>query len=499
MGILSNFSSDWRKVLVAAALIIVLAAFLRFYHIGFSFSNNGIDEGIMIERTRLVSEGLGIYTDIPCDQAPLAFYLGAFTNGDVISLRELSALLSLVAIVACMEAARRIRGNAAMLLTGLLLAVDFALLRESRLYSIDGMSTYFLAGSLLLFVMYIQNSSKLLLASSGVLMGLSATAKLLGVLGLIGLGLFLLIEAWKIKDARKGRLLDIVLLGVFSAIPMIAFMIALGPSEMIDGMIFSQADREFDPYQKLSILAFFGLNIAYVIPLVYTRALWKLSRETRMLLCVSYVILLFMIFQPLNFFHHLPLMSPSLAVLAGVAFVLAIELEKGHIENIPDHERIKKRYPSSRVFLAVSMVGIIVSAGIAGLGLIAQHGTIQAYYGGIVQMHTEPGEWVISGDPLIAAWADRSVPPDVVNVAYLANPVVTLEDIQAAVEEYDVRVVVVCYMLNDMDGLMDWLESRGFSDLESTPGATIRGQHPDKSVLDFFQEGIGPVHVMIKE
>jgi len=506
LKLMSNFLADGRKVLVTAIIIVALAAALRLYNIQMSFSNNGIDEGIMIERTFLVSRGYGVFTDTPCDQAPLGFYLGAFTNGDVVSLRTLSAAMSLVAIVACMEASRRIRGGPAMLLTGLLLAVDFGLLRESRLFSIDGMSAYFLAGSLLLFVIYIQRSSRAALVASGLLVGLSATAKLFGVLGLVGMAVFLLIEGWKDGRVRKTRAVDIVLLGVMASIPMIAFMLALGPSEMIEGMVFSQSERSFDPFQKLAIPAFLGLNLAYVIPLVYTRAMWRIGRETRMLLCVSYVILAFMIFQPLVFFHHLVILSPSLSILAGTAISVTFELEKGHLENVGFDDVTRKRYPRYKTFLAVSMVGIVVSAGISACGLVLQQEerTVWGVYSGYVEELTEPGDWVISGDPLIPAIAHRGVPPDVVNVAYLAHPLVTLEDIQAAVEEYNVTVVVVCYMLNDIPGLTDWLASEGFNTYPPMPPIDPNDmiaflEIDDKSVLDFFQEGIGPVHLMVKD
>ena len=57
MGLLDDLTKDKKRVLVAALLIILLAAALRFYHIQWSFSNNGIDEGIMIERAVMVDKG----------------------------------------------------------------------------------------------------------------------------------------------------------------------------------------------------------------------------------------------------------------------------------------------------------------------------------------------------------------------------------------------------------------------------------------------------------
>src|SRR3990170_4601745 len=117
MKLLENLTTDRRKVLIAVVLILASAAFLRFYNINWSFSNNGVDEGIMLERARMVSQGYGLYTELPCDQAPLVILIGAAFDGDVVVLRALTATLSLLAIAACMLASKKQQGNVAMLVT----------------------------------------------------------------------------------------------------------------------------------------------------------------------------------------------------------------------------------------------------------------------------------------------------------------------------------------------------------------------------------------------
>ena len=107
MGALGRIVTDRKMLLGTVILILLLATFVRFYHIEWSFSNNGIDEGIMIERAKLVGEGYALYSELPCDQAPLVFYLGALFDGDVVSLRSLSAAISVLAIAAVISNEKR--------------------------------------------------------------------------------------------------------------------------------------------------------------------------------------------------------------------------------------------------------------------------------------------------------------------------------------------------------------------------------------------------------
>ncbi len=482
-----------RKVLTIALLILALAAALRFINIGWSFSNDGIDEGIMLERSYMVGLGHELYSDLPCDQAPLAFYMGALFDGDVLALRSMSAMFSLVAIAACMLAARSISGQRAMLATGLLLAVDFAFLRESRLFSLDALAGSMTAISIPFFVLYLRRGSRLMLFCSGLLVGLALVTKLFGGLALVGMLVFLIVDAWGRKE-RRARLLDIALLLVAASLPMLRLLIALGPSDMIQGMLLDQGHRAFDAEMKLSVLAYFGLLPVYALPLAYARTMWGMGREVRYLLSTSLVILAFMILQPLVFFHHMVLLSPFLAVLAGVLAVRVISLEKGLAGTRRPIISFGKVSTAGKAFSALFLASLLASAGLAAYGLGAQGEPIQQRLADMVEQRSDPGEFVITGDPLIAAIAERPTPPEVVNVAYRVDPELTLQDVEDAIDAYEVKVVVVCYKLSDMAGLQAALESRGF---HQAVGSFIAGD--DSAVLDLFQEGIGPISFYWRE
>lgn len=380
MRMLQSLGTDRRRALIAAALILVLASFLRLYHIGWSYSSNGVDEGIMLERSLMVSHGYQLYSDIPSDQAPLAFYVGALLDGDVMALRSFVAVLSILAIAVSMIAAKRLTGNNGMLITGLLLAVDFALLRESRLFSLDAISSSFLALSLLPFLVYVRSGSRAMLLASGLMIGLSSASKLLGVLGLLGMILFMILEMRSKSETKRRRTLDIILLVAISAIPVGLFMVALGPGDMIQGMVFDQGHRSFEIGLKLSILGYFAVNIAYLLPLVNVRNMWKERPEYRFLLALSFVILAFMVFQPLTFLHHLVLLSPPLAILAGAFISSAIEHKKKS-SSVSCRLIVRKKLTmSANQILALAVIGVLLSTGLGAYGLAVQGRPIQEHY-----------------------------------------------------------------------------------------------------------------------
>jgi 4-amino-4-deoxy-L-arabinose transferase-like glycosyltransferase len=493
MSLLASITETRRRTLVAALLILALAAAIRLYDIGWSFSNNGVDEGVMLQRALLISRDYDLYSDIPCDQAPLAFYFGALLKGDVVTLRALNAALSLGAIAACMYVARRIGGDVAMVATGLFLAVDFAFVREARLFSLDGMASYMLAFGLLAFYFYAKRGDRLAVFLAGLFVGLATAVKLLGGLGLLALILFFALEAVRDRSFKASKAADMGIMVAASAVPMALFLFALGPSEMLQGMLFDQTHREFEPLFKLSILVYLGLNLTYILPLAYARDLWAVGPEVRYLVAVTGVVLLFMVLQPLVFFHHMVILSPALAVLAGFVTSETVMFRKGHHKKSHLYYVLKKDVTLRRFATAVIMVDLAASTGLAFYGMAFQGEPSEIVYAQRLMDITDQDDWVITGDPLIATYADRQVPPEVVNVAYRRYPQLTLEDLQLAIERYNVSVVVVCFRLGDIEGFIPYLQDSDFAMV--VPWWV---GHGDDTVLDLFEGSIDPTYFYVK-
>ena len=493
MSLLASLTETRRRTIIAVLLVLALAAALRLYNIGWSYSNNGVDEGVMLQRALLISRDYDLYTDIPCDQAPLAFYFGALLKGDVVTLRALNAALSVAAIAACMFVARKIGGDVAMVATGVFLAVDFAFVRESRLFSLDGMAAYLLAFALLSFYYYAKRGDRLAVFVAGLFVGLSTAVKLLGGLGLIALVLFFVLEAVRERSFKASKAVDLGIMVGASAVPLAIFMVALGPSEMLQGMLFDQAHREFEPLFKLSILAYLGLNMTYILPIAYARELWGVGPEVRYLIVVTGVILAFMILNPLVFFHHMVLLSPALAILGGFVTAETVMFKKGHTHKSKLYHVLKKDVTLRRFATFVIMIDIAASMGLAFYGVAAQGEPSEIVYAEKLRGITGQDDWVISGDPLIATYADRQIPPEVVNVAYRRYPQLTLEDLEQAIEKYNVSVVVLCFRLKEIDGFIQYLRENNFTMV--VPWWIGTG---DDTVLDLFEGSIDPTYFYVK-
>lgn len=487
--------TEWtprRWAIIAAILILAVALGLRMVNIGWSFSNNGIDEGVMVERVLMVDEGFALYTELPCDQAPLAFLVGAVFGGDVVSLRSLTALVSVAAIACCMYASRRIGGASAMLATGVLLAVDFTLVRESRLFSLDAISASFLAFSVLAFIIHLDRRNLALVSLAGVLAGIACSVKLIGGLALAGMLLFIIVELARKRISRKDALADSTAIILSAAAPLVVLMAALGPSEMIQGMVFDQGHRDFDLFLKLSMLVFLGLCAAYVLPLVCGRRLWRAGPRERFLLSVTVAVLGFMLVQPLLFLHHMVYASPALAILAGVVIARAVEAKV--VDSCDSWSSVGPKWAClRRAALPALVASVVVSGGLSSYGLIAQDEPAQVMWGEVVEHLSAEGDYVICGDPMIAAYANRMMPPEVVNVAERQHPELTLERLCDAVSEYNVSVVLICYYLNEFDGFPAYLESEGYD--RYAPDVVMS---EGKAVLDLFQDGIDPVTVYVR-
>ncbi|MCU0860653.1 MAG: glycosyltransferase family 39 protein [Thermoplasmata archaeon] len=491
---------DRKNVMAAAALVLLLALTLRLVHIEWSYSNNGIDEGIMLQRALLVGDGYDLYTDIPLDQAPLAFLVGGLLDGDIVLLRTMTALLSVGAIGAMMLLSRRLAGDVAMLLTGALLAADFVLLRESRLFSLDALCASFGAFSLLAFHRYSERGSTAAIAVAGLLAGVATSVKLLGGLFLLGFVAYIVFRWYSSRKVGARGIVDLSVLLACAAAPIGALMLYLGPSEMIDGMVFGQGHRDFDPYLKLSVLAFFAIDFAYVLPLVRAREMWKGRPAVRYLFLVVAVLLAFMVLQPLVFLHHMVLLSFPLAVLTGICVSDMLAAEK--VQSYGTGISQKKAWLlKGRTASAVALAALLISTSLGVYGIAAQDEPYQMQVADILDDYVEPGNWVVAGDPIIASYAGMRVPPELVNVAYRQYPDLTLERIEESILAYNVSAVVVCYRLREYSDIYDFLDENGYVRVcgyDATQLPLIELAPPPEAALDLFQDGIGWATIYVR-
>jgi hypothetical protein len=187
------------------------------------------------------------------------------------------------------------------------------------------------------------------------------------------------------------------------------------------------------------------------------------------------------------------MLSPAMAILAGVFLADVLDHKKVQMNTSQSLYGVFRGIESRRMAAALFVVGLLVSGGLAVYGPLAQDEPAQLVYSKTLSKITNSNDWVICGDPLIAAYAGRSIPPEVVNVAYRVYPDVTSAELENAVLVHNVAVVVICYRLNDMPGLADFLLHNDYVLIDRDYVG-----HGADGALDLFEKGIGQVSFYVR-
>ena len=417
-----------KKLLILGCIALACILF-RLYHIEQPFSTNGIDEGIHLLQAKMTGDGYGLYKDLNGDQAPLAILTFSLFEGAVLPARLLSVLLFAVATVAAGGIAWRMKNRQAGVLTVLLLSLDFTLLRESRLASLDLFSAALLCIAALLFILYLERPRWECAAVGGLLLSLSCLSKLMAAPCILA---FTAAAAWyAVKHRRMDHFVAYAVAGV---LPIAAMLLLFSPDALLEGMLLRQMHRGSDWWTKASTLLFIGPGFVYLLAL----RRWNL-RDRRVAFMVLWLLslLVFILVQGRTFQHHFAYVAFPAAVLAGVV-----------LGDWPlDSRKMKAILGGFVAVNAVLMVSLVGTAPPDVSYEVADE----------VAAMTDGDAWVLSGNPLVNVLADRNTPPNLTNLAEYHYPPTTKSNITYWLERGDVEVVVLYYHLAEMDGVTRYL------------------------------------------
>lgn len=411
-------------------LLIVVALFFigfRVYNIENPFSTNGIDEGIHLLQAKMVDHGYNLYTDLKSDQAPVAILTFSLMHESVSAARMVSFTLFGLAAAASACIAYLIKGKQAGVYTLLILSLDFTLLRESRLASLDLFSAALLTLGVLCLLLYIQRDNWQLLIPGAILIALSCLAKMMAIPSAI------LISVWLIHILLKNRkytLLATYILG--GLIPVAVLLLLFSPEMLIDGIIIRQTHRLYDWETKASIFLFIGPSFVYLAAL----RRWD-YRDKQIILLVLWLLptFIFIMAQGLTFQHHFAYAAFPAAILASMAIV-----------SWPK----KKRRALLASFVAVNAA--------LGPALVISAPTDMAYQiADTIEDITLEGTVIISGNPLVTVLADRLAPPNMTNLAYYHYPPTTSSNITYWLANKEVAAVVLYWKLSEMEKVEQYL------------------------------------------
>jgi hypothetical protein len=479
LSLLDRFLHSRRSNLYLGLVLLLIASLPRFFYIGRDIHPNGVDEGVQIMAGRMLDAGYDFYTQINTVQAPLMLSIYGAIEGDPIIFRIFSTLASLVIMVFVMWVGKRVGGRHVMVAAGAFAAMDLMFLHESRLASLDMFCLLWIAVAVGFFIKYRQSGKKWALLLMGFSLGIGAMIKLFAVIaaGVMGIIMFFdwindtdaplldRVRTSKFLPGRKFhqvRFIHMVLLVLSFALVVLFIMARFGIVDVFEGMFLNQLNRPVSPFTRK--LRFFGVfvllnSIAFPFFFLGLKPLYK--KPEGIIIIITLAFFFYFMFQAATWIHHFVFLSPGLSLTAGVGVIRLGKMIERYRRKKEDVKFPVPAKTAGRTILYIQVVLMLLVAVIGGgFSLVVKERGQSAQYkaASLVEDLTEPEDFVISGDPMIAAIADRPQPPPVVNVARLKYPDVTNDMLNETTIIYGVEVVIITYHLAEMEGYVDFIE-----------------------------------------
>ncbi len=453
-----------RRSVVLALLVILISSVPRFLLLERDIFPNGVDEGVQIMAGRMWAEGYTLYDQINTVQPPIMLSVYGLMDGGPILFRYISAVSSLIILGLVMYLAYRIGGRVTMVIAGAFLSMDLLFLHESRLASLDMYCLLVISLGAAALIAYRRSGRWPYAIISGALLGLACMVKLYAVVaaGMVFLILLLDLISTRVRFNDRGidrflpeRVNDggkvghIIAYCIAGAAAASIVLLIFGPATVIEGILLNQMGRPVDPIRNklLYLSVFLGANLL-ALPFLVMGLSKTYRSEAGVVLIISLGFLLFMLFQAKTWPHHFLYLSPALALSAGMGGTLL-------------SRRVSKGALSSRRGAAIPAVILVTSVLVIGgfsYAVVARGHPVEYQVADMVRSLTDEGDYVLSGNPRIAVLAERPTPPSIVNVAIVQSPPLTDEILNETALEYDVKVIVLTYHLEEFDGFTSFVE-----------------------------------------
>ena len=416
-------------------LIVIFFLGLRVYKLNYLVDTNGVDEGIQLMEGRSLHYGYKLYSQINSNAAPFFIGLYGLGNGNPYLFRSLSVLFSLIILFIVFYIANKYSNSSGGIIAGLLLTGEWFFLKESRLCSLDLYCATFICIGILFLLQYLKKSDIRFLCLSGLSFGFGAMTKLFAVVpfGIVFLYLAIISHKEPIRKWKFGFIYFISFL-----IPVLLTMFFFGFFDSFNGFFLNQLHR---PRQALSYkLHMFNyyfqsnpmLIILAAVGIIYS---WK-YKSSRVITLWLLSLTFFFLFQATTWKHHLSLLSPPLAILAGIAGARLLNRKSGKYGRI-----------FNMLLLILILSSMAYNLFIMGKAIYYKKLPVVYTIAQNVKKYTLPKDFIVSGDPLITVLANRKQPPEANNVAQLQYPPLTSQKLVNICRKYKVKVIILTYAL----------------------------------------------------
>jgi len=430
----------WQTILTVALVLalVIIAIAMRLYNLNKLFDYDGYDEGVYWQSLRAMSAGYSLFGQVFSSQPPfflLSVYPFYMLLGQTIwAARVGVACLSLLGLLGAYLIGKALAGRAGAIAALILLIVAPLYLAQSQILQAEGPSTAFMlvsVGAACAWWEHPGGRRGLAMAIlCGVTLSLSILTKLLGVTAVVPIGLLVLARLWQIRQEQPGTRGKSLIPIVAAVIVFIATTLAvLAPyfgsfnALIQQAVLFHTAAKTAlisEEAGNTNILGQFVLaNAALSLAAAFGALVALLRRDWRVIPLIAWFLVTFVILLiqvPLFPRHAIALIPPMI----GMA-VMALH-------NFPSLDELRSTIPTAKLAapLACFLLLLVIATGsvpdYARYRALSQQASspstqLEARIANDLQQATTPGQQVITDEQFIAALANRSVPPFLVDTS----------------------------------------------------------------------------------
>jgi hypothetical protein len=451
-----------------AALIVVIAALLFLAPIN-SFTNN-YDEGVYWQSLRAMAAGHPLFTSVFSSQPPyflLSIYPFYMAFGQSIAAARAGvAFFGLVGVVALYWLASELVDAWFGLLAAALLLTQPIYLQQAHTLESDGpaVAVSILAVAVAVGALRrVGTARRWLVALSGALLAYATLIKLSAVIAVVPIALYALAPVFQsfmaeggiirspgaveLRRAARIAVVDVAWLAGGAAVATLALLAPFAgalPEMWRQSVAFhvtaQQSGLPASETNGIGLRAILAGNIPLELLTLVTvaAAIWR--RAWWVAPPIAWLLAAIVALTPLNpyFAHYASLLTPGLA--------LSVALAPGLLAPLLKRTRARWLALASGAAIAVLLATMLISGAQASLALarttasndaLAQIAAINAF--------TEPGEVIVSDNQYVAAEADHSVPPELVDTSYVRihTGSLTTAELEAVIERDHIRVVIL--------------------------------------------------------
>jgi len=456
----------WRNTIhewLALGSLLALFFFWQVNHLeGFAWS---YDEGVYLTSARAVCSGQRLYSEVFSSQPPAfissiawAFRLGGTS---VATGRALIVLYATIGLLAVALMARELGGSLAGLAAVALLAIAPDFFPWSKTVMADLPSVSLAALAMALTFPYLRSGERSWLIFTGLALSASLLIKMFALSAFIPITL---VVFWRLLRAcpeprrrddlprlRMEHVKEIGLLAVSIALPVLFCLLIYNPQDLYDQVVafHLQAKKAF-PLDIASnwraIWQYLEGNRGFLPLAIYGALLLVMKRSVGAMAVIGWLILAagtMLIYSPLWPGHHLIVLLPPLAILAGVAMG---DLW-GRLRDPPGQISPRRFFPflvglCTVVFYLSDLPAMLKKDAELSVGPQMGMGEEAVQF---INAMTNPNDFIITDEQMIAFRARRQVPPLLCDTSFtrIRSGYLTAAELIEASKKFDAQVVLV--------------------------------------------------------